>query len=412
MRKTTAYTKILTALILLTCVTAVAGSYAPVSDLYTDKIYPYLCDGISFITGAVPVPLGEMTMYIGTVSLIIAVILLILLVFKRKSPVYRHFCAVYFKALLMALVCIVFIYVPTWYVPFCGTVLGRGSNEIRTDFDHEDLKVIMWDTIEGINSAAWEIEIDQNGTVVYPDEKEGRVLIEEAMKGISGEFVRLDGYYPPVKTALCSDILERMCIGGYNYPFTMEPTRNKYSGPLERYVLEAHEYAHHKGYEKENEANFLSQLALINSSDPYMRLSGYYNMYWYLIDDFTDEFSKADEVMAKKICSGEIVLPGEIGDSEWMRAYEDIYQEVTGVPKLSCRACAIYGFSNSIEKEMYNADPHPIDEMPAVENAICEVSDTGWEVQAEILKENSYDDVVLLWLQYYSERRKEFSIHN
>ena len=65
----------------------------------------------------------------------------------------------------------------------------------------------------------------------------------------------------------------------------------------------------------------------------------------------------------------------------------------------------IYTESFEIKTEIYEADSHPIDEMPKVETVIEEVSDTGWEVQGEILKENSYDGVTLLWLQYFDEKK-------
>jgi hypothetical protein len=67
----------------------------------------------------------------------------------------------------------------------------------------------------------------------------------------------------------------------------------------------------------------------------------------------------------------------------------------------------IYNESIVIRTEIYEADSHPIDEMPKVENVIEEVSDTGWEVQGDILKENSYDGVTLLWLQYFDEMKKQ-----
>ena len=118
----------------------------------------------------------------------------------------------------MVLVCIVFIYMPAWYIPFCGTVLGEGNEKTKTSYSFEELKAVTRYAVEGINSAAERIVINPDGTVDFPDKNEARVLITEAMHGISDRYPRLTGYYPLVKTALCSDILERMSIGGYNYP--------------------------------------------------------------------------------------------------------------------------------------------------------------------------------------------------
>lgn len=403
MRKIPVYWKTLLALILFTGLMVLAGFFTPFCDWYTENLYPFLCDGISRITGPVPFAVGEIMMYLGAASLVFGVIFLILLIFKRKKAGYRKFCAGYFKTLLMALVCIVFIYMPAWYLPFCSSVLGKDVQEEKTEYSFEELKAVTRYAVEGINSAAERIVINPDGTVDFPDKNEARVLITEAMHGISDRYPRLTGYYPLVKTALCSDILERMSIGGYNYPFTMEPTENKYNGPMCSYCLEAHEYCHHKGYEKENEANFLSELALTESNDPFLRLSAFWDMYWWLLDDYNSE---ASDVINDMIARGEIAIPYEYGTKEYWHAYTQIYDQINDIPNISERADMIYNESIVIRTEIYEADSHPIDEMPKVETVIEEVSDTGWEVQGDILKENSYDGVTLLWLQYFDQMNK------
>lgn len=402
MRKIPVYWKTLLALILFTGLMVLAGFFTPFCDWYTENLYPFLCDRISRITGPVPFAVGEIMMYLGAASLVFGVIFLILLIFKRKKAGYRKFSAGYFKTLLMALVCIVFIYMPAWYLPFCSSVLGKGVQEEKTEYSFEELKAVTRYAVEGINSAAERIVINPDGTVDFPDKNEARALITEAMHGISDRYPRLTGYYPPVKTALCSDILERMSIGGYNYPFTMEPTENKYNGPMCSYCLEAHEYCHHKGYEKENEANFLSELALTESNDPFLRLSAFWDMYWWLLDDYNSE---ASDVINDMIERGEISIPYEYGTKEYWHAYTQIYDQINDIPNISERADMIYNESIVIRTEIYEADSHPIDEMPKVETVIEEVSDTGWEVQCDILKENSYDGVTLLWLQYFDEKK-------
>ena len=53
------------------------------------------------------------------------------------------------------------------------------------------------------------------------------------------------------------------------------------------------------------------------------------------------------------------------------------------------------------ERKLYAADSHIIDELPFVDRMIHDAADTGWSTQGKILKDNSYDGVVLLLLQYY-----------
>ena len=367
MGKKSIYLKIWIVLCLATLLMIIPGFFPEVCDWYIDHIYGHICDGISKLTGRVPFAIGEMIMYLGVVSIIGALIILILLIFLRKLKGYRSFCRGYFKTVLMTFTCIVFLYIPTWYIPFKGTVLGHGNPEVRTAFTNEELETLIRYIVEGANAAAEEIEITADGRVTFPDEEEGQMLVVKAMTGLSSEYPRLEGFYPKVKTALCSDILERMDIGGYNYPFTMEPTRNKYMSPLGRYLLDAHEYSHHKGYYKENEGNFLSQMALVKSDNPYLRLSGYLDMYYWVVKDYKKRVGDVSEKL----------------------------------PKLSERVMQIREASFAIKNEIYNADFHPIDKMPKVEKVITKTSDKGWEIQGDILQENSYDGVTLLLLQYY-----------
>lgn len=379
---------------------ALTALFPKACDFYTDHIYGYLCDGVSHVTGLLPVALGELLMYTGIIMAVFSVIFLLLLIFLRKKKGYRRFCAGYFKTFLMALVIVVFLYMPTWFVPFCGTLLGKGDTEQRNDYTYRELSILLDYIVENENAAAEEIEISEDGKVDFPSVSDNRAGIAEAMRALSVDFPRLSGYYPPVKTALCSDILERMGIGGYNYPFTMEPTHNKYLSPVFQPILDAHELSHHKGYYKENEANFLSEIALAQSSDPFLRLAAYQDMYYYVLDDYYDS---KDQMIEKMIDDGEITVKIPIDNQEDFNTFMRIVTEKLGrEPVQSERVHRIIMAAYDIEQQIYEEDEHPLDEMPEANEVIDSVADTGWSVQEEVLQENYYSDVVLLLLQYYN----------
>lgn len=367
LKKLSVYWRIFLVIVAAVVVMAVIGFFPKLCDWYTDHIYGHLCDGISRVTSHIPFALGEILMYIGALGLVLCVIFPFLLIFFRKKTGYHKFCITYLKSFLMVFACVVFVYLPTWFIPFCGTVLGEGDVNKRTEFSNEEFDILFRYVVKGANAAADEIEIYDDGTVQFPSEKEIQQLSAEAMLSLKEEFPRLAGYYPQVKSALCSNILHYMGIGGYNYPYTMEPTHNKYCSPMYQMVLDAHELAHHKGYYKENEANFLSQLALTQCDNPYLRLAGYYEMYCYLID----KYYSLDHSL--------------FGDE----------------PQLSERARKIMAYSDLILEKQYESDANPIDNMPAVQEVISTISENGWKIQGEILQENSYRGCVLLLLQYY-----------
>lgn len=367
MKKLTAYWKTVLLFLSLSALMACARLFPKLCDNYTDNIYPRLCDGISKLTGRLPFALGEVLMYLGALLVLLCPIFLILLIFLHKKPKYRKFCAGYHKTVLITLLGVVLIYMPTWYIPFSGTLLGEGGGTRRAKFTNEEVGILIRYSVDGANTAAEEIEIKDDGTVAFPTDKELHSKTIAAMQSLKDEYSRLAGYYPPVKYAMCSGILEHMDIGGYNYPFTMEPTINKYYDPLYLPFIEAHEMAHHKGYYKENEANFLSMVALSESDDPFLRLSGFYEMYWYLIDEYDFPDDPSDE------------------------------------PYLSERAEQIIDASTYILDQKYESEPNAVDDSPQeVQQFISDVSDEGWDIQSEVLKENTYSGCVKLLLQYYN----------
>ena len=387
---------IMTALIIILALTCLI---TPFCDWYADHIYGVLCDGMSRVTGMLPFALGEIVMYIGAAMAVMSIFILLLLIFLRKKKGYRKFCGGFFKTFLMALVIVVLLYMPTWTIPFCGSLLGRGNNESKKEYTYREMHTLLEYIVTNANAAAAEIEISEDGKVNFPTEEDTRSGINKAMLAISDDFPRLKGYYPPVKTALCSDILERMGIGGYNYPFTMEPTHNKYLSPTFRPVLDAHELTHHKGYYKENEANFLSELALTKSDDPFLRLSGFHDMYYYVYDDYCTAQS---EVIERMIKNGEIDIQLPIETKEEFQKFVNICNEIFGPdPQLDDRVYRIMIAGNEIEQQIYEEDSHPLDDIPQADEIISDVADTGWSVQEEVLQENYYSDVVLLLLQYY-----------
>ena len=359
---------IMIAAIILLSLPALSSEFC---DWYNDNVYGILCDAISHVTALFPFAVGEILMYTGVMMLIAAVALLLLLIFLHKKVGYRRFCSIYYKFFSIVLLSVFLIYIPTWFIPFNGSVLGQGDKELRTSFTFEEIRDLLWYCADGANAAAEEIYIAPDGSVEFYSSEKITEMAADAMRDLGSEYGRLKGYYPPVKAALCSDILERMGIGGYNYPYTMEPTHNRYCSPLFQAVLDAHEYAHHKGYYQENEANFLSELALSKNSDPYLRMEGFYEMYAYLYVDYIEASNEIPEEM-----------PGED-------------------PCLSDRVYYIQNAATEIEQQMYEADEHPIDDMPAVDELITDTADQGWEIQGEIIQERSYDDVVLLLLQYF-----------
>ena len=69
--------------------------------------------------------------------------------------------------------------------------------------------------------------------------------------------------------------------GIYSY-FTGEANINMSYPDYNLPYVVAHEFAHQRGFARENEANFVAYLVCIFSDDPYIQYGGYLSMYEYL----------------------------------------------------------------------------------------------------------------------------------
>lgn len=382
------YRKILITLTAATIVLNLCGFSKSFCNFYSDHIYGIINNIVGHCTEWAPFAVGEIIMYLGAVAIILLAVFSVLLVFLRKKEKYRSFVKHYSKSILMTLVIFLFVYTTNWFIPFRSDIL-KVSSSTRTSYSFEEITEVYTMIVNSINEIAETVPRDENGHVIY-DYTDAD--ISDAMKNQSGKYSRLSGFYNRPKQALCSPFLNWMGIGGYNYIYTMEPTYNKYSSSLDYPNLISHEYAHHKGYYRENEAEFLSCVSLAECSSPVLQYSGYLEMYAYISDIF---------------CSG---VKDSLGpDFELSRDTIQVYfNELSKYPDLSEQVWDDIDYADNIVTEEYENDVNPAVE-ETFKEASGEIAGSGWEIQADILKENIYSGLNLMLLQYYVPERTDIS---
>ena len=401
-------------------------------DFYTKHIYHHIANVISRVTGILPFNLGEIMMYLVMIMAVIMIVallaLLIVLLVRRLAAVYnkksiglfykkfRHCVAVYMKVILATLVVTALIYTLNWFIPFRGSgaqvvadmnveataennagandnispeaTAGEstkanenvsGDNGVDTsderEYTTEDLFSLRAILINNINSLAEQVDRDENGYIKQEEDMYEEVV--KAMEGLSDIYPILDGYYPKVKLAYCSDILDFMGIGGYTYPYTMEVTVNKYTTYMDYGPLVAHEMAHHKGFYTERDANFISFLAGTNSDSRLLA----YSSYRYILSYVTDECYNAANEMYDKDPEGTLEF-------------------LNKQPELSARVKLDDQHNIEEYQENYEANVNKALE-ENVSQAAGSVADVGWDTQADLLEEKNYGGVVLMLLKYY-----------
>lgn len=410
------YTKTILMIITITLIINLVAFSRSFCDFYTKHIYHYIANVISRVTGILPFNLGEIMMYLVMIMAVIMIVallaLLIVLLVRRLAAVYnkkstgffykkfRHCVAVYMKVILATLVVTALIYTLNWFIPFRGSgaqvvadmnveaTAGESTkaNENVSDdngvdtsdereYTTEDLFSLRAILINNINSLAEQVDRDENGYIKQEEDMYEEVV--KAMEGLSDIYPILDGYYPKVKLAYCSDILDFMGIGGYTYPYTMEVTINKYTTYMDYGPLVAHEMAHHKGFYTESDANFISFLAGTNSDSRLLA----YSSYRYILSYVTDEcYTAANEMYDK--------------DPEGTLEFLNKQPELSARVKLDDQ--------HNIEEYQKNYEANVNKALEEnVSRAAKSVADVGWDTQADLLEEKNYDGVVLMLLKYY-----------
>ncbi len=399
MKKITAFWRIVLVLTAVILVGVGLSFVTPFCDWYALHVYAHIADGLGWLTAGIPFPLGEILLYIGVLLVLLCLIFLILLPFRRRREGCRRFAKGWYKAMLMTFTVVLTLYVTNWLIPFRGSVLGQN---VRTDksYSFDEVYTFREYVYKGVNEAAELVPTDENGHIIFPDETQRTALMIGAMQAMASEYPLLSGYYPPVKTSLCSDLLDRMGIGGFTYPYTTEATHVRYSlSPVYQPVLDAHELSHHKGYYKENEADFLALLALSRSDDPFIRFCGFWEM-TYKADLVYSE--AAAPLIDRMIESGE--LPRR---EDGIKAFVSALTKKLPVTEVSEKAWQIVDESSGVLEEMVENDIRPLDDMPNVETVVQDVADVGWETQAEVLGENVYDGAAALLLVYFDGKLYE-----
>lgn len=342
------------------------------ADWYTAHAYPVLTLPLARLSELSSLPVGELVMYGGIAALLVGLALAVFALFLRRHRAFVHVAGVYWKSVLAVVLVVGLLFTLNWAIPFRATPL-RAVYGAGADASLEQLEALRNRIVTGLDQTASECPRDEAGQVAYEGDLDARVAA--ALNGAGDEFARLKGRYPAPKAALCSDVLEWMGIGGYTYPYTQEVTYNRYVSCLYYPVLSAHELVHHQGYFMEDDAEFLSFLALSRSDDALLRYSAYEHMYYYVEGAY------------------EARLVAEFGQEGARARYE-------AQPQVSAQVRDDVAYDGQEREQRYensvNGTLEGLFAQPAQD-----VSHAGWDTQAQVLQENAYDGVVGLLLAYY-----------
>lgn len=162
--------------------------------------------------------------------------------------------------------------------PSFASLSGINVNEVNEE-DLIDVCKTIRDRLNTLNDI---IEKDNYGLLVL-DEDTGKKGIEN-MNALSNKYSCLKGFYPNPKAYVFSNIMSYQLLQGET-TFTIEANYNKDMAESNIPSTICHELSHIQGFNNENEANYISFLACINSEYNEYQYSGYLMAYVYCMND-------------------------------------------------------------------------------------------------------------------------------
>lgn len=272
------------------------------AEFYALKVYPVFAGSISALTSRISFSLAEFLIIAVTITaMVYFLVTLTRTITKKSSRYFKDF----FLNVAAALSIIYFL-----FALFCGINYYRheftyySGLEIRESSKSELISLCKI-LISDANDMREHLNTDGDGTAELLDVDYDKTAerAKTAFDSVSEKYDILKGNYPAPKPVFFSDGMSHMRITGMFFPFTFEANVNVSIPSYQIPSTMLHELVHLRGFMREDEANFISYLACINSGYEDFAYSGtmlalVYSMnalYYEDYDAFTDLYSTYSE---------------------------------------------------------------------------------------------------------------------
>lgn len=249
-------------------------------DWYTAYIFQIWVGIFARFMNIFPFSVGEILIVIAVILALTAVILGILCIFLRVRKGFVEKVLRFYK--LLSIICVNAGLIVTFNYSILYHCNRIDPNEYKENRQYtvSELEILRNFIVEKCNYYAMIMERDASGDIIYNGDMQETA--KEALRGLSEEYPRLAGYYPDVKIIHFSNLMSQAYIAGVYFSFSMEANCNGNMYIANYPTTYCHELAHMQGYSFEDEAEFLSYMACVNSEDEFFKYSGYLEAFAYV----------------------------------------------------------------------------------------------------------------------------------
>ena len=248
------------------------------ADWFNGSVGAFVRGLLAALTNWLPFSLGEMTLWM----LPLILFLVLRHAIRRRCDTWRT-AMVYVGILLSVVVTLFSVFTLGFAAGYRGSSLEDKLELDRTKVSAEELYHTATILIDAINKETDAITFYERDFSAMPYSL-GTMNdhLSASYKTFSADHDFISHTNSRVKPVLASEVMSYMHITGVYSFFTGEANINVNFPDYTIPYTAAHELAHQRGIAREDEANFVAFLVCINADDPYIRYSGYLNVYEYV----------------------------------------------------------------------------------------------------------------------------------
>ena len=265
--------------ILAVIVYIVSKNSVAFSDFYNRYVGSALRAFLAFVTNIVPFSIAECI-------IICLPVLMVLLIWGGIRATKKGTVASsrYIAGLVACVTLFYTLFFGGFAVGYNGSTLESKLGLNRREVTAAELLQTAAILLDETNQLANEVDFKYGSSSVMPyDYSEMNKKLNEAYKKACEKYTFIAPMYSNVKTVMLSEPMTYTHISGVYTYYTGEANINVNFPDYTLPYIAAHELSHQRGVAREDEANFMAFLVCLESDDPYIRYSGYMNLFEYVI---------------------------------------------------------------------------------------------------------------------------------
>lgn len=301
--------------------------------IYTTRIYPIIGTLLSPISGFFPFAVGDIFIALSIAWVIFYPIYEIGL---KKKLARRYFFLAAKKGcypkkkVVFGRVAEYLLWVYAWFYIAWGLNYSQPNIYDRTgmkpvEVSEAKFKAFAYQYADSLNALS--ISSDIAGSSIFSDSIVDDGLKNRVRDAVLKEYNKI-GYkeginapfnqHPHAKTMVFTPLSSMSGVTGSMGPFFCEFTLNGDILPHDYPATYAHEFAHFLGVANEGEANFYSYIVCTASADKLMRFSGYYHIFFHVLNNVFDILGEKEGERFLKHIRPEIIQLAKSDRRYWL----------------------------------------------------------------------------------------------